>query len=502
MRRRHLFAVAAVVSLVGCTDSSGVSSVTAPAETAGGTTDTGTPSTGDSIQWEKFSSDAKVQTATLKVPIDHADPSKGDFTLALARHLADPKQRIGSLLVNPGGPGFGGTDFAKFADQIYSSDLLGHFDIVAWDPRGTGDSTPAIDCIDDYDRYYTGQDITPDTPEERQLAIDLAKEFTDACIQKNKAIWPYIGTNASARDMDDIRRALGEPKISYFGFSYGSELGATWASLFPNTVRAAVLDGAVDPNADYIDSGVQQAIGFEQSIATFLADCSAKKDCAFHNDGDAEGAFDRLMADIDRTPIPTVDGRPDLTRSMALTAVAEAMYSTSLWDQANQALADAQQGDGAGLLALFDEYFRRRDDGTWDNSLEAFQVISCADEPARLTVEEEDASATRFQEVAPRYAPATIGSYFCTFFPESPDPEVTVNTKGAGPILVMGTTGDPATPLAGTRLMAQAVDDGRLVIVHAEGHTGYAPGECSGDVVDKYLIDPVKDAPADGTECK
>jgi pimeloyl-ACP methyl ester carboxylesterase len=208
------------------------------------------------------------------------------------------------------------------------------------------------------------------------------------------------------------------------------------------------------------------------------------------------------MLATDDNPIPTVAGRPELTRSMALTAVAEAMYSESLWDQADQALADAQQGDGAGLLTLFDEYFRRRDDGTWDNSLEAFQVISCADEPARLTVEEADASAAKFEAVAPRYSPATIGSYFCTFFPQSPDPEVQVNSKGAGPILVMGTTGDPATPLASTRLMAEALDDGRLVIVHAEGHTGYASGECSGNVVDKYLIDPVNDAPADGTECK
>jgi pimeloyl-ACP methyl ester carboxylesterase len=497
MRGRLLFLVAAVASIAGCTTASGGSTITAQAETASSAGGSGT-----TIEWTKFSDDGKVQTATIEVPVDHADPAKGNFQLALARHVADPKQRIGSLLVNPGGPGFGGTDFAKFADQIYSPALLAHFDIVAWDPRGTGDSTPTIDCIDDYDRYYTGVDITPDTPAERQLPIDLAKEFTDACLEKNADIWPYIGTNASARDMDDIRKSLGEAKISFFGFSYGSELGATWATLFPSTVRAAVLDGAVDPNAGYIDAGLQQAAGFEQAITNFLASCSATPTCPFHNDGDAEGAFDRLMLAIDDNPIPTVAGRPELTRSMALTAVAEAMYSESLWDQADQALADAQQGDGAGLLTLFDEYFRRRDDGTWDNSLEAFQVISCADEPARLTVEEEDASAAKFEAVAPRYSPATIGSYFCTFFPQSPDPEVQVNSKGAGPILVMGTTGDPATPLASTRLMAEALDDGRLVIVHAEGHTGYASGECSGNVVDKYLIDPVNDAPADGTECK
>jgi hypothetical protein len=186
---------------------------------------------------------------------------------------------------------------------------------------------------------------------------------------------------------------------------------------------------------------------------------------------------------------------------MALTGVSQAMYSEPLWPQAEQALADAQGGDGAGLLELFDEYFRRRDDGTWPNLLEAFQVITCQDDPTRLTVAQDDATAPQFRAVAPRSSPATIGSYFCTFFPPSTDPEVEVNTKGAGPIVVVGTTGDPATPLATSRKMADALDDGRLLVVHAEGHTGYAPGACSGDVVDQYLIDPVGKTPADGTEC-
>jgi pimeloyl-ACP methyl ester carboxylesterase len=502
MRGRLLVIVAAVSAFSACSSlvpNSAPASTSAPSSAP--TSVDGSVPAAPAIEWQKFSDDGSVQTAHLDVPIDYTDPAQGTFTLALARHLANPKQRIGSLLVNPGGPGFGGTDYAKFADQVYSDALLQHFDIVAWDPRGTGDSTPAIDCIDDYDTYFTGVDITPDTPAERQLPIDLAKDFADQCLTKNKAIWPFIGTNESARDMDTIRRALGEATISYFGFSYGSELGSVWATLFPDTVRAAVLDGATDPNADFVQSGIDQAAGFEQAIATFLARCSADTGCAFHNGGNAEAAFDALMTKLDDHPIPTESGRPDLTRSMALGGVAQAMYSEPLWPQAEQALADAQAGDGAGLLELFDEYFHRRDDGTWENFLEAFQVISCQDHPTRLTVAQDDATAPQFQAVAPRFSPSTIGSYFCTFFPPSTDPEVNVNTKGARPIVVVGTTGDPATPLATSRKMAEALDDGRLVIVHAEGHTGYAAGACSGDVVDTYLIDPSAGAPADGTEC-
>ncbi len=512
MRVRPLVVAAAALLLAACADDSHVTTGTSSQQTSGegsGTTGSTTDGTGTTtspapatLEWTDFGDSGRVQTSSIEVPVDPADPSKGTFDLFLARHLADPDLRIGSLLVNPGGPGFGGSDFAIYATQVYSTTLTDRFDIVGWDPRGTGLSTPAIDCIDDYDHFYTGIDITPDTPDEKAEAVDLAKEFAGDCEASNSSILGDVGTNASARDMDAIRAALGEATISYFGFSYGSELGATWATLFPDTVRAAVLDGAADPNADQLEAGLQQAKGFERSLQTFLDQCSDDASCAFNSDGDAPGAFDELMASLDERPIPTTSGRPDLDRAMAITAAAQAMYSPSTWPDLAQGLADARDGDGAGLLALFDSYYGRGEDGTWPNPLEAFQVISCADDPERPTVEQDDANAPKYQAVAPRMAPATIGSYFCTFFPPSVDPRVTVTGKGAGPILVMGTTGDPATPLEATRNMAAALEDGRLVIVTAEGHTGYSPGVCSGDVIDDYLVDPVANAPADGTECK
>ncbi|MBU6315518.1 MAG: alpha/beta hydrolase [Acidobacteria bacterium] len=473
-----------------------------------GTTSTTSAPGGDgtldesTIEWKDFGSGGRVQTGTLTVPLDHNDPSKGTIELFLARHLADPAERIGSLLVNPGGPGFGGSDYAVYAEQVYGTDLLQRFDIVGWDPRGTGLSDPAIDCVDDYDAWFAVGDITPDTDAERQQLVDLAKDFTGQCVERSGDFMTYMGTNQSARDMDAIRSALGEEKISYFGWSYGSELGAVWVTLFPQTVRAAVLDGATDPTADSLDRSLQQAAGFEKALNTFLADCSADDQCPFHNGGDAEGAFDTLMQRIDENPLPTVEGRPELSRGMALTAVAQAMYSTDLWPDLQSALSAGDEGDGAPLLALYDQYLQRREDGTWDDTLEAFQVISCQDTADRGTVEEEDALAERYREVAPRTAPGTSGSYFCTFFPPAIDPEIPVTGKGAGPILVMGTTGDPATPLEGTRKMAETLEDGRLVVVKAEGHTGYAIGKCSGKVIEAYLIDPAGKAPDDGTECR
>jgi len=508
MRGRPVLLLVALVTLAACSSGSSVTSGTSTDDTAGtdttvdapGTTADGSGEAG-TIEWRTSADDPAIETGSLEVPVDHDDPSKGSFQLYLARHLAPADTRIGSLLVNPGGPGFGGTDLAVFAEQIYSQALLDSFDIVAWDPRGTGLSEPALDCIDDYDRYYTGYDITPDDDAERQEIVDLAQEFTERCVGQNADILQHVGTNDSARDMDAIREALGEAQISYFGFSYGSELGAVWATLFPDTVRAAVLDGAADPNADFIESGLQQSAGFELALTNFLDRCSSDPTCAFHHDGDTADAFDALMLELDENPVPTTDGRPDLTRGMAITATAQAMYSDQLWPSLEAGLAAAEEGDGAPLLELFDQYYARKADGTWDNSLEAFQVISCIDAAERLTVEEDDATAAQFAEVAPRFSPGTTGSYFCTFFPPSDDPIVAVTGTGAGPILVMGTTGDPATPLESSRAMAAALEDGRLVVVDAEGHTGYLPGACSGDVIDEYLLDPDGAAPDDGTEC-
>jgi pimeloyl-ACP methyl ester carboxylesterase len=441
-----------------------------------------------------------LECAYIDVPLDYSDPQSPLISLFMTRRPAsDDSKRIGTLLLNPGGPGFGGSYLARQAENFLSPALLERFDLIGFDPRGTGQSLPAIDCIDDYDEYFAGGDITPDTDAERQESVDAAERFTEVCFEQSGDILPFVGTNNVARDMDMIRRSLGEEKISYFGFSYGSELGAVWATMFPNTVRAAVLDGATDPEADRLEGIIQQNAGFEASLATFLDQCSSDRSCPFHSDGDAEGAFDELMATIDENPIPTSTGRPDLTRGMAITGVARAMYNSSLWDNLAMALDDARSGDGRGLLDLFDAYFQRQSDGSYGNELEAFLNIICADEPTRISIEEADAEAALVNEAAPRFSAGTSGDYTCVFWPEAIDPRIAITGRGAGPIVVIGTTGDAATPLEGTRNMARVLEDGRLIVVDAEQHTGYTSSACARRVADAYLID--LDIPDEETDC-
>jgi len=440
------------------------------------------------ISWAPCESDASLKCARFSVPYDWKDPSVGSFSLYLVMRPANMRTaRIGSMLVNPGGPGFGGTYLAMGAENYFSSDILDRFDIVGFDPRGTGESTPAIDCVDDYDPYFA-VDPTPESEEERQAVIESTKQFAGECQKRSGEILQWVSTNSTARDMNAIREALGEEKISYFGFSYGSELGATWATMFPDTVRVAVLDGATDPDADYVQSGLDQAVGFEKQLNTFLARCSKTPTCPFHNGGKAEDAFDRLMADLDDEPLVVSKTRTPVNQAVAYTAVAQAMYSSSMWEELEYALASAQKGDGKGLLALNDQYYQRNPDGTYDNELEAFNAISCVDDPGPLTVEESEAQNEKIFAAAPRMAPGFTGGYGCVFWPAEADRRIDITGKGAGPIVVIGTTGDAATPLASSRKMADKLEDGRLVVVTANRHTGYGENACVVDAVDAYVI--------------
>ena len=425
---------------------------------------------------------------TLNVPFDYNDPTIGEFSLKLVKHPAtDSSKRIGSLLVNPGGPGFGGTSIAENAEAYLSERLLSVFDVVGWDPRGTGESTPAVDCIDDYDEYFT-LDPTPANDAQKQSLVNASSRFAAECEKSNAAILPYISTNNSARDMDQIRQALGEEKISYFGFSYGSELGGTWATLFPNTVRAAVLDGASDPNADYVQAGLDQARGFDNEFSKFLTSCSNTPTCAFHNNGNARAAFVQLMSSLDDKPLVVSPDRAPVNVAVLQTAVAMAMYSSTMWPQLEDALASAQRGKGEGLLELFDNYYQRGVDGTYGNELEAFLAISCLDDPGPKSVEESDKYTPQFIEAAPLLYPGFVGGYVCVFWSAPADRRIEITGKDAGPILVIGVTGDAATPLSSTRKMAASLEEGRLIVVEANRHTGYGVNACVTDSTDDYLI--------------
>lgn len=479
VQRKLFVTLVAVTLLASCGGGSSSSSDTNAPEVA---------ATGGSIEWKSCEDNTTLKCAQFEVPYDYDNPDVGSFSLNLVMHEAlDPTKRIGPMLVNPGGPGFGGAYLAESPSSYFGSDLIDVFDIVGWDPRGTGDSTPAVDCVDEYDPYFA-YDPSPDTDDEKNAIIQAAKDFVAECEKNNKDILPYISTNNSARDMDRIRSALGVDKITYFGFSYGSELGATWATMFPQTVRAAILDGAADPESDYVQGGLDQAKGFETELTKFLAKCSATPTCAFHNDGNAEDAFDELMIALDKNPLVAKTARAPVNQGVALTAVAQAMYSSTLWPTLEQALADAQAGDGKELLVMYDDYFQRSYDGTYGNELEAFNAIMCLDDPGPKTVDGVDAYIPEFEKVAPRLASSFSAGYICAFWPTDIDERVKVTGKGAGPIVVIGTTGDAATPLQSSRNMAQTLEDGRLIVVTDNRHTGYGSNQCVVDAANDYLI--------------
>jgi pimeloyl-ACP methyl ester carboxylesterase len=475
-------------------DVSGPATTTPPPTTPA--TEPVEPPTG-TIEWRPIG--PQLDEGRLLVPLDWDDPGGPTISLFMVRHRANDGQRIGSLLVNPGGPGAAGSYLGEYADDLYGVDLVDRFDIIGWDPRGTGQSEPVIDCGDEYDRWFA-VDSSPDDAAEEDLLVAAAQDLVDGCVAGAGPGLPFVDTIASARDMDAIRRALGEDTISYFGFSYGSELGAVWATLFPDTVRAAVLDGASDPTVAYFEQNVQQAAGFEEALARLLAECSADTTCVFHNDGRAEEAYDALQASLDTQPL--TGERTPINDGVLATAVASALYDQATWQRLEQALADAQRGDGGGLLALYDDYYDIDPSGSnTSNLIEAYFAIGCLDDPGTTSAEELFVRADELAVVAPRMGPAyQLELMVCALWPERPTDRVVITGTGAGPILVVGTTGDTATPLASSQAMADTLEQGRLVVVEGEQHTGYGLNSCIDDVVEGYLIDPAS-LPPEGTTC-
>jgi pimeloyl-ACP methyl ester carboxylesterase len=462
--------------------------------TAGGAADEIDP-TSDAFQWQPIG-DGPAEEGFLEVPLDWDEPGGEQITLRVVRNPAPEETRIGSLLVNPGGPGFGGSSLAEFG--LWGPELRASFDIVGWDPRGTGGSEPAIECIDDWDTM-AGILTGSGTAEEESAQLDAAREFAEGCVERSGGVLDHVSTIESARDMDAIRAALQEDEISYFGMSYGTQLGATWATMFPDTVRAAVLDGARHPTAGRVEALLDQAAGLERTLSLYLASCSADPTCAFHNDGDAEGAFTALASSLDEHPIATATGRPPLVSGVFDVAVAQALYSDVSWPQLSEALGAAQAGDGSGLLELYDEFYRRLPDGTYGNELEAYLVITCADDPATGGVQAAMAERSKFA-AASRIGLALANELvLCAALPTQPSIDVEITGEGAGPILVIGNTEDPATPYEGSRRMAEALEDGTFVTVDATQHTAYLLNDCINTVVDSFLVDLT--LPADDTTC-
>ena len=309
-----------------------------------------------------------------------------------------------------------------------------------------------------------------------------------------------MSTIDTASDIDVLRRALKEEQISYMGFSYGTKLGATWATLFPDTVRAAVLDAAVDPTRGYVDDLVLQAGGFENSLNAFFAKCDATT-CSFMKVGEtAQDAFDRIMLSLDQKPISNDDGRTATNQGVAQTAIAGALYGDFQWPQLENALSAADLGDGQPLLILFDDYFGRDSSGQIDNSIDAYFGISCLDRDQNLTNEQVFALTDELSSIAPRLWPGWIQEMLiCANWKVEPHGGIAIGAQTENRIVVVGSTGDAATPLAGTRNMVSALGRARLVISPLEQHTTYGTDQCVTKIVDDYLLN-LTDGP-DTTTC-
>jgi pimeloyl-ACP methyl ester carboxylesterase len=443
------------------------------------------------------------ECATLKAPVDWAKPGGTTFDLQLVKIAArSPKKRIGSLLVNPGGPGASGR---KFARQLQGGALPAvireRFDIIGWDPRGVGTTLP-IKCLSPSgtEALYSA-DQTPDSPAEFEALISITKRFTEACAANSSSVLDHVSTANVVKDMEAIRAALGEPKISYLGFSYGTLLGAAYANAYPNRVRAFVLDGVLDPTADSNERVRRQALGFETELNNFLADCQ-KRRCSFIQKGSTAGAsFDAAMAAAENSI--KVDKRA-LGPGDAWYGVIASLYDkTNGWPALERAVAELAQGDGESFLSIADSYARRRSDGTYENVAEANSAVNCTDIPAPRDPEAYKILAQEFSKVAPRLgAFAAYSSIACAFWPAKVSGSLApLRAKGSDPILLIGTTNDPATPFVWAQSLQKQLANAGLLTYSGEGHTALLTGNgCVRKVVVQYLVDLAKVTP--GKVCK
>ena len=493
MNRALALGVVAGLLLAGCTSGDPDVAVSPVPSPVGTTAEPNAlrPFYQQEASWEEC---GRFECATVEVPRDYDDPDGDRIELALLRRPADsPDERIGSLFVNPGGPGVSGNSYAKLAEVLFTKPVLENFDIVGWDPRGVGDST-SISCMTDAetDVYYE-TDGTPDTPQEVRELVRLNEEFTEGCVNDDAELIPQLGTFSSARDLDILRAAVGEQRLNYFGASYGTELGAVYAELFPKRVGRLVLDAALDPAISSEQLSRGQLRGFQRATEAFIDDCISRQGCAIGPTRDeAEQQLIDLLADIDQAPLATESGRP-LTESLATTGMISAMYSeASGWSSLRLGLSQALSGDGTVLLALADAYAERNSDGTYASNVNsAFPAISCTDRPATSSAAEARRKIAAYERISPIFGKTFAwGAVACRDWPvkkgEFPTKAV---AEGADPIVVIGTTRDPATPYSWSVSLAKSLQNGVLVSRDGDGHTGYNAGNaCVDDAVDRYLV--------------
>lgn len=456
------------------------------------------------LQWKDCGSG--LQCTTASAPLDWAEPKGGKIDLALVRRPATGGKRVGSLLVDPGGPGGSGYDFVKSSlDYATDKKLQASFDIVGFDPRGVGRST-AVKCYQpaQMDEYLYSLTKAPRGTDAWISELETsAADFGAACDKNTGALLGNVDTVSAARDLDLLRAVLGDTKLNYLGYSYGTFLGATYAELFPDKVGRLALDGALDPSTSNFDVTRVQAKGFESALRAYLADCLAGSKCPFTGSVDqAMATIKALLASVDASPIRATDGR-ELGSNTLLTAIIYPLYQATAWKYLSDMFTSVMHGDADYAFQFADQYNGRSENGTYaDNSTEAFMAINCVDyayndDPATMR-----AQAAQIEAEAP-----TIGKYMaygdigCANWPHKfTGKRAEIHAAGAAPILVIGTTNDPATPYVWAQSLAKQLDSGHLVTYRGEGHTAYnKSNSCVNNAVDSYLISGT--VPASDPKC-
>ncbi|WP_026556858.1 alpha/beta hydrolase [Arthrobacter sp. 35W] len=443
------------------------------------------------------------QCATVKVPMDYANPASDTISLAAIR-LPSTGTKQGSLLVNPGGPGASGYDMVKDGGQSYfSAKLRKAYDVVGFDPRGVQRSSP-VQCVDDATRDRMRQE-SYDLDNSGDLARLTSENeaYAAECAKNTGAVMGFVDTVSSAKDMDILRAVVGDPKLNYMGFSYGTKLGATYAGLFPSKVGRFSLDGAMDPSLDIEDISRGQAKGFETAIHAWATNCMTHSDCPVSGTPDqAVEQIRELNAVYAGNPQRTRDGRL-LTATEFTNAVAFAMYSTDLWDLLSAALTKAFAGDSSAMLALADYSADRGLDGKYgSNTAFAFNAINCLDYRMDMDPASMHADSLALQAAYPTFGKLlSYSGLTCAGWPYQPvDEPAKITADGAGPILVVGTTRDPATPYEWAVALSEQLSSGVLVTWDGDGHTAYGrANKCITDAVDGYFVDGT--VPTDGLRC-
>jgi pimeloyl-ACP methyl ester carboxylesterase len=458
------------------------------------------------LVWESCGRD--MQCATAFAPLDWSAPSEvDDIELALVRHRASG-DREGSLFVNPGGPGASGFDYIYSSlNGAVSQDLQRRFDVVGWDPRGVGRSS-AVDCYDDeqLDRFLFEVTSAPVGSEQYvQEATARAKDFADACLEHTGDLLQFVDTASTVQDLDMLRALVGDRQLNYFGYSYGTDIGAQYADRFPNRVGRMVLDAAMDPTTNSFELDLVQTQGFADALRAYLTHCLASSECPFRGSVDSALAQIRETLDrLDETPIRGKDGR-ELNSAYLSVAIQMALYDEGSWAYLTRAFAEVQRGRSETAFLLADAYVDRDENGHYaSNIMEAFLAINCLDFPVETDPAVLAQQRDQLAEVDPLYEPEdydALGDLICQQWPFPSRAELApVSGAGADPIVVVGTTGDPATPYQWAESLADQLESGVLLTYVGEGHIAYDERDpCIVRAVDRYLIDGT--VPNDGLVC-